>query len=244
MTTQREGTRPAALFRSPSRNGHQRPAGAVPVEVAGALPQPPKPRRRWGLFAAMVALVCLGALGNLWLVQATSDTATVLAARSTIERGAVISGDDLVAVRVGADPSLQTVAADQLDDIVGKRAAVDVASGSLLTPGSVTSEVLPAEGFSLVGVSVTPDLMPGTALMAGDLVRVVATAGQQGAINPAKTEVEAVAGEVVSAVTGEDVTGQGASTVVTLQVPAEDATTLAAMAATGNAAVVLDSRAR
>lgn len=211
---------------------------------AGHLPSPPKPRRRWGLFAAMAAVVCLGALGNLWLLRAFTDASSVLAARVTIERGSVISRDDLIEVQVGIDPSLQTVPADRLESLVGSRAAVDVAAGSLLTPRSVTDTTLPETGYSLVGVSVTPDLMPGTQLLAGDRIRVVATPGQQGDPALAQGELTAVSAVVVSAVTRPDATGQGAPTVVTVQVPAEDATRLAAMAATGKAAVVLDSRAR
>ena len=45
-----------------------------------ALPVPPKARRRWGLFAAMAAVVCLGALGNVWLHQATTNSTQVVAA--------------------------------------------------------------------------------------------------------------------------------------------------------------------
>ena len=192
----------------------------------------------------MVALVCLGALGNLWLVRASSDASSVVAARVTIERGAVIARDDLVAVQVGADPALQTVPAGQLESLVGQRAAVDVAAGSLLTPGSVTDTVLPEEGYSLVGVSLTPDQMPGTQLMAGDRIRVVATSGQQGAPATAQEDPSSVSAVVVSAVTGSDMTGQGAPTVVTVQVPAEDATASRGGGRDGNAAVVLDSRAR
>ena len=39
------------------------------------VPAPPRARRRWGLFAAMVALVAVGALGNVWLHAATTRCA-------------------------------------------------------------------------------------------------------------------------------------------------------------------------
>ena len=247
MTRERQSTAvEIPLGQAPARAG-RRPRSSTPPAAAAtepALPEPPRPRRRWGLFAAMVAVVCLGALGNLWLVRASSDASSVVAARVTIERGAVIGRDDLVAVQVGADPALQTVPAGQLESLVGKRAAVDVAAGSVLTPGSVTDTVLPDEGYSLVGVWLTPDQMPGAQLKAGDRVRIVATPGQQGTLTTAQEDPSSVSAVVVSAVTGSDTTGQGAPTVVTVQVPAEDATRLAAVAATGKAAVVLDSRAR
>ena len=208
-----------------------------------ALPVPPKARRRWGLFAAMAAVVCLGALGNVWLHQATTNSTQVVAARTAIERGTVISRDQLMTVQIGADPALKPVAAKDLESLVGKRAALDVASGSLLTGDATTDKVLPEQGHSLVGVGVLPAMMPGAQLMAGDRIRIVATPGQQG-VTDAAAKAVSVAAIVVSTATGKDTTGQGAQTIITVDVPSSDAPQLAAMASTGKVAVVLDSRDR
>ncbi len=208
------------------------------------IPSPPKARRRWGLFAAMAALVCLGALGNVWLHQATTNAKQVVAARSLIERGTVITRDQLMTVQIGGDPALRSVPATDLERLVGRPAAVDVAGGALLTAESVTDVLVPAAGRSLVGVGVMPAMMPGTKLMAGDRVRVVATAGQQGGAADASAPLVSVAAVVVSATTGADTTGQGALTIITVDVPSADAAQLAAIAASGKAAVVLDSRDR
>jgi hypothetical protein len=68
----------------------------------------------------------------------------------------------------------------------------------------------------------------------------VVTPGEQG---PADRTPPATAATVVS--TGAtDATAQGPVTVVTVQVPASDAPGLAASAAAGRVAVVLDSRTR
>lgn len=224
---------------SPARSTRRQAADLASTPV----PTPPKARRRWGLFAAMAALVCLGALGNVWLHQATTSAQQVVAARSTIERGTVISRDQLMTVQIGSDPALSPVPASDLEGMVGKRAAVDVAAGSLLTRDAATDKNVPGEGHSLVGVGVMPAMMPGAKLVAGDRIRIVATPGQQGdatAISTA-TSVTAV---VVSTETGTDTTGQGAQTIITVDVPTGDAAQLAAMAATGKVAVVLDSRDR
>ena len=58
---------------------------------------------------------------------------------------------------------------------------------------------------------------------------------------PAPVSVSAV---VVGTQAGTDLTGAGAQTIVTVQVPTADAAALAAMAATGNVVLVLDSRER
>ena len=233
MTTTIE--RPAGAASNRERRRDE--ASAIP------LPEPPKARRRWGLFAAMAALVCLGALGNVWFHQASTNAKQVVAARSTIERGTVISRDQLMTVQVGSDPALRPVDASQIENMVGKRAAVDVAAGSLLTADVATSKNVPAQGQSLVGVAVTPAMMPGTQLVAGDRIRIVATPAQQ-ALGETATSPVAVAAVVVSTQTGADTTGQGAQTIITVDVPTADAAQLAAIAAAGKVAVVLDSRDR
>lgn len=98
-------------------------------------------------------------------------------------------------------------------------------------------------GHSLVGVGVMPAMMPGTKLMQGTGCaswRPRARWGA-GATPGAPTSVAAV---VVSTFTGTDTTGQGAQTIITVNVPSGDAAQLAAMAASGKVAVVLDSRDR
>ncbi len=219
-------------------------AGTPVVPEGGLLPSPPRARRRWGLFAAMAALVCLGALGNVWLHQATTNAKQVVAARTMIERGSVIVRDQLVTVQVGSDPALRSVPASALADLVGRRAAVDVAAGSLLTTDSTTDKQIPGSGHSLVGVGVMPAMMPGTKLMAGDRVRIVATPSQVGVPAATPGAPTSVAAVVVSTFTGADTTGQGAQTIITVDVPSGDAAQLAAMAVSGKVAVVLDSRDR
>ena len=166
----------------------------------------------------------------------------MLVATSPIERGAVVSREALGTVSVGLDPAVQSVPASRLEELVGQRAAVDIAAGALLTPASTTSENVPAAGLSLVGVSVTSAMMPGTRLLAGDRIRVVATLGQQQ--DPTLlADPAALDAVVVSVQAGLDSVGQG-QTILTVEVPEGDAAGLAAMAATGRVAVVLDSRDR
>ena len=83
-----------------------------------------------------------------------------------------------------------------------------------------------------------PRLLPGEPLQAGDRVRVVATPGDQGEVT--SKEPRTIAATVVGVHGGDD-TGQ---MVVDVQVPFDDAAELAARAATGRVALVLDSRER
>ena len=80
--------------------------------------------------------------------------------------------------------------------------------------------------------------LPGEPLLVGDRVRVVATPGASG---------EVTAGEpvtIAATVVGVRVNDENGQSVVSVQVPQGDAAELAARAATGNVALVLDSRER
>ncbi|GIG21154.1 hypothetical protein Cch01nite_18780 [Cellulomonas chitinilytica] len=213
------------------------------VEATPLVPSPPKGRRRWGLFSAMVLVVCLGALGNVWLHASTSTAQPVVAARSTIERGTLIGRDQLMTVRIDKDLALRTVPGAGLDSLVGQRASLDVAAGSLITAESVTAENIPSEGHSLVGVAVSTGMLPGVELVSGDEVQVVTTQDPLTATDGAAATPVTTRAVVVSEQTGVQ-GSNGTQTVVTVQVPTVDAPQLAAASATGTVAIVLDSRDR
>lgn len=206
--------------------------------AATALVPPPKLRRRPALIAAAIGAVCIGALLAGWAWTATTNTQEVLVARHSIERGAVIQASDLAKVRLSADPALKPVAGSQLDQVVGQRAALDIAEGGMLTPDSFTAEVVPGEGQSVVGVALTPAQAPGGGFQYGDHVRVVVTPAQ-GDDLPAGAPLTNDA--TVVGVHTSDETG---ATVVDLLVPKADAAVLATRVATDNIALVLDSRER
>jgi flagella basal body P-ring formation protein FlgA len=179
-----------------------------------------------------------GGLLGVWAYTSVTTAQEVVAVRSTVPRGALIDREDLVTVRIGVDPALNPIPAAQLDGVVGRRAAMDLPAGGLVTQGSITATVVPARDMSVVGVAVPAALLPGEPLRAGDQVRVVATPGQQGEVTD--DEQRSITAMVVGVYPDAD-SGQ---TVVSVQVPYDQAAELAARAATGKVAVVLDSRER
>ena len=215
-------------------------AGVAPsrAEAAVRVAPAPKLRRRPALVAASVAAICLGGLLAAFAWTSTSNTASVLAMRVAVERGAVIGPEDVMTVQVSTDPALRPVPASEASTAVGQRAATDIAAGTLVTLEQVSDAVLPAAGMSIVGVGLPASQMPGEPLLVGDRVRVVATPGQSG---------EVTAGEqvtIAATVVGVRVNNENGQNVVSVQVPEQDAAELAARAATGNVALVLDSRER
>jgi hypothetical protein len=206
--------------------------------AAAAVATPPKLRRRTGLIALGIALVCLGGAGAAYLATSVGDTNPVLTLRQDVARGEVIEAEDLTVARINADPALSTVPAGEQDAIVGQRAAVDLSAGSILTPESTTTELVPATGQSLVGVPLSSAQLPSQGLTAGDQVRIVATPRDQD--DPPATAPTIYPATVVATSTLPD-TGQ---VVVDVTVPAASAGQLAAQVATGRIALVLDSAER
>src|SRR3546814_3657886 len=145
---------------------------------------------------------------------------------------------DLAVVRVSVDPALTPIAGSQKAELEGSRAAVDLWAGTLLTEEAVTDSLVPGEGESLVGISLTPAQMPSEPLYGGDVVRIVTTPGDQGEI----TDKEPVS--IEATVVGVSRVEETGETVVDVSVPESEAADLAARAATGRVALVLDARER
>lgn len=194
-------------------------------------------RRRPLLLAASIVGVGLGALLTVWAWSATTASTEVVAVRETVLRGEHIERADLMTVRIGADPTLRTVAAADLDSLVGQRAALDIAAGGLLTTDAVAPVVVPATGLALVGVALQPGMLPATQLQAGDRVRFVITPGPQG-------EPSAPIPEPLAATVHQVTMLESGLQVVDALVPTAQAGQLAAASSTGRVVLVLDSRER
>lgn len=210
---------------------------AASVPEPPALSTPPKLRRRPVALLVSVATIVLGSLVGLWLWTAAGHTTEVLAVRTLVHRGEVIDRDDLMVVRVGLDPAVKTVPAAQANAIAGQRAALDLAPGGLLTGDALAALVVPAKGTSVVGIGLAPGMLPAEPIAPGDAVRVVQTPGPQG-------EVAGTPVTIPATVVGVHPAEAGDQTIVDVLVPAEAAPDLAARAATGKVALVLDSRER
>jgi SAF domain len=208
-------------------------AGAAPKATARA-----KARRRPLVFALCAVLVAAGALGAAFAFTSVNDTQEVILVSRDIARGETIEPGDLSVVRVSMDPALTAISGREKSSIEGTRAAVDLWAGTLLTERQVSESLVPGEGESLVGISLTPAQMPSEPLYAGDSVRIVTTPGDQGEVtNKDPITIEAT----VVGVSRVEETGE---TVVNVSVPQADSADLAARAATGRVALVLDARER
>lgn len=182
----------------------------------------------------LLVLAAGGVFG--WFMWVTTSTASeVVAARVDVQRGELITAEDLTTVRVTLDPSLRTVPGANLKTLVGQRAATDLAAGTLVSPNQVSDALLPPQGMSVVAIPVPAGLVPTVPIHAGDTIRLVQTPEPAGSVTGKPLTITA---EVV------DVTQGDQDTIVNVLVPAASASGLAELAATGRVALVLDSAAR
>lgn len=214
------------------------PETAMAASQASVALGPVKTRRRPVMIIASLASLLLAALGGVWLWSSATASVEVIVAKTTVPRGAVIASADVAIARISLDPAVTAIPASQLSTVVGKRAALDIAAGGLLTPADIASETVPAKGKTVVGLSLGNGMLPATFLQAGDQVRVVQTPGAQGQVGDGPPVT------ITATVVAVRPSSDGLSTLVDLLVSSDAAPDLAARAATGKVAVVLDSRER
>lgn len=211
---------------------------------AGALPGPPplptitpapKLRSRPRVAAAGIALIALGGLGGAYLLTSTTTAVSVVAVADDVQRGEILAEGDLTTAAVTPDPALRTVPADALPGLLGQRAATDLTAGSVLTPTGTTDALVPTAGNTVVGIAVTAAQLPSQPLTAGDTIRIVNT--PRPADDPPSGTPATISATVVATALQPDLL----QTVVDVTVPTDQAAALAAAAATGRVAIVLDS---
>lgn len=214
------------------------------VQRPGLQPVAPRSQRRPLLIVVAVLMILAGAAGGALAFLSIGETVEAVAARVPIERGQVMGADDFVTVQINPSQELRFAAPEALGELVGQRAAHDIAAGTLVDVSAASQVLVPGSGWSVVGLSLSPGTEPGVGLQVGDRVRIVLVeVVYDCTANPA-TETTCggldVAGEVVAA-DRDPASGQ---MIVSVQVAEADAALASAAAALGRAALVLDSRHR
>lgn len=203
--------------------------------LRGATVVTPKGRRRPGLITAGVALAMLGALVAVWLVTSAGDRTNVVMLARDVPYGATLTSADLALTAVAVDSGVATTSADERASLVGQVAAADLVAGSLLAPGQVTTVAPPGPGEVLVPLPVSAGRLPASGLTAGDRLLVVDTPA---ASADPPSHVPASFAVTVVRLGAPDLNG---ASVIDVVVAETDGPALAARAATGRFALVLQS---
>lgn len=135
-------------------------------------------RRRWGRIAVGAVLALVGGWVSLSLYLTAGDRVEVVAVSGDVPAYSELTKDDLTTVRVAADPEVDTISGSDLDDLVGRHAAVELVEGSLLSPEQLFAEDAPVV---LGGETVVPLALPVEevvdSLRQGDDVRLIIQSG-------------------------------------------------------------------
>ncbi|MFE4413236.1 SAF domain-containing protein [Streptomyces sp. NPDC056821] len=209
-------------------------------QVAGpvAPPRVSARRRRPGVIALSLALIAAGGAGVAVLLLQVGGRTQVVTVVRDVQVGQVLTERDLGKASVALDPALKAVRADDLDSVVGKRAAVELKPGSLLSPSQVTEDSLVKPGEQLVPIGLKPEQVPATALVPGQKVELVhvPAQGQAEAGKPSEASPQTIAGRVVKASGAAPGTGM---VVVDVATSAGDGPTAAAWVSAGTLRLVL-----
>ncbi len=189
-------------------------------------------------------LVVVGVLLVLGCALAFTDASLhlgnreeVLVVAQPVAAGQILSGTDLRAARVSTGSGLDVVLSGQEATVVGRRAAVALVAGSLLTATEVGSSSPVGSGFDVVAVGLKAGAYPPE-LAPGDRVQIVpvtsSTSGGTGALSVTSgSPVSATVLSVEAATSDSD-----NPTVFSLQVATSDADEVASLAAAGQASLV------
>lgn len=210
------------------------PARSATGQTAGLAPV--RGRRRPWLLGLGALLAALGALTVVWLVGAAGQRQEVLAVRSDIAYGQVVTADDITIARVSVDPGVAVLPGAERSAVVGQVATTRLTPGMLLTAGMLEPAGEPGPGRVLVPIAVPSERMPAGGLRAGDRILAVDSedaAAADGGVGVAPAPIPAT----VVRVGPVDINGV---TVIDVTTTSTAGPALAVAAANGHVALVVE----
>ena len=195
-------------------------------DTGGHLPSAPRERRP--LLAALAVLLIVGGALLAGLLAMRLDQRVQMLA--TIKAGQVITKEDLARASVSSDLTT-LVRADQIDQVVGRTARVEISKGQLLDTSQLATNPVPGGDLQVVGVSVNAGRFPAGGFQPGDKVDIVDIGSQNVIVSDAQ-----VLAAKPSSGTKDDWTS---GAVVSVIVDKKNAAKLASSSANGTIAVVL-----
>ena len=115
-----------------------------PTLRAGSTPEPPRmPGRRNPKWIALgVIAICLGGLLSYVIYSRVATETVVVAIAHTVYRGETIEAGDLTTITLSGGAVPQAVKAGELQNLVGKRAVLDLPEGAVI-PSTAVADVTP-----------------------------------------------------------------------------------------------------
>lgn len=139
----------------------------------------PSARQR-NRIAAGVLLAAIAIGGNALVYSNLDDAEPVVQVVSDVPAGELITAEMLRTVEVDADPTVNLIAGDRLDSLVGTYAKVRLVSGALVTAESVQPTPLVSAGNAVVAIQVSEGSLPVGLRERVPLILVVASVPDDG----------------------------------------------------------------
>jgi hypothetical protein len=194
-------------------------------------------RRNPKWIALGIVALCLGGLLSYAVYAKVATESSVVAVKQTVYRGELIQADDLTRIVIQGDAFPNAIPASRMAEVVDRRATFDLPVGSIVSAESVTDATIPQPGRAVVGLRLASGQAPAALLLPSSPVRLVA-------LPPAGAEAggaDKLAGKTYLAhVIDQAVDADGTSILVNVEVAAEQAPTIALLAAQSRVAVVRD----
>jgi hypothetical protein len=141
----------------------------------GFLPTPIRIRRPLiAIASTVVVLASVAGFANLY-ARANRQSPVVIVTHQVVQ-GQQISEGDLGVVDAAISGTVSTVPVGDVDLVAGKRAAVTLLPGSLLSMSDVSSSLQILPGHAVVGIALKAGQLPSSGLQVGERVMVVQTA--------------------------------------------------------------------
>ncbi|MFC5201352.1 SAF domain-containing protein [Streptomyces kaempferi] len=190
------------------------------------------------MIALSMGLIAAGGAGVAVLLLQVGHRTEVVTVVRNVQVGQILTKQDLGRASIALDPAVKAVTTNDLDQVVGKRAAVELRPGSLLAPSQVTKDSLVESGEQLVPIGLKPEQIPATALVPGQKVQLVhvPVQGEIETDKPSGSSPRTLPGRVVKASNAAPGTGV---VVVDVATSAADGPTVAAWVSAGTLRLVL-----
>lgn len=156
----------------------RRPGSAAGSPNNGTAPAT-RPRRRLPLTAVAVVVAAVAATLFAGLLTSTNERSKVLAVARPVAVGDRIEAADLAVAEVSTSDALRPVPAATRARIVGRRAAVGLVPGTLLTADAVAPGPVLDPGKATVGLSLKPGRFPLGIAKGQRVLLVVAGVGRE-----------------------------------------------------------------
>jgi len=149
-------------------------AGGGRTSAGKFLPAPARMRRPLRTISSLMLVVCSIAV-FVGIYERANHRVPILVVVRTVQFGERLTASDLGEASAAVGGPVASVPYADLGAVVGRRAAVGLVPGALLTPDDLTNSRPIPGGDAIVGVALKSDQLPPSGVSSGDRVMVIET---------------------------------------------------------------------